>query len=77
MRVSTAASPEIPHRSQTVAFHRILNPLTMHPDIAHGRPRNPSLRDPVEAHYTSRKASPDTAQSHAQQGFGVALTFLT
>ena len=53
------------------------NPLTLFPDAAHASPRIPSRVDPANAHLASRKASPNRALGLIQQGFAVALTFLT
>ena len=55
----------------------IPNPLTSFPAMAHRLSRSPSPNPPAGPHPGSRKASPDRPQSHARQGFAVALTFLT
>jgi len=75
--LSGHASPENLHRGQPGKCARSPNPLTLFPDAAHASPRTPSRVNPANAHLASCKASPDPALSLVQQGFGMALTFLT
>jgi len=75
--LSVEASPENLHLRRAAHSARSLNPLTLFPDAAHTSPRTPSRIDPADAHLASRKASPDRALRLTQQGFAMALTFLT